>query len=328
MRRRQSCSLVLLFSIIFATTLASGATVPGKNGRIAFGRFDPRIGDFDLYTANPDGSKVAQLTLVPSFISDWSPNGDRIAFDFFDEDGNEQVAVINPDGSGIEPITSGTGIHEVPSWSPDGTQIAFDYSPLLPDEPTFHTLIYVMNSDGSNPHAVTRNPNVFDVEPHFSPDGQHILFTRILPGTDSVLQQNALFVMNADGSDERQLTLWRLFAEHGNWSPDGRWIVFNTDQPRGFGAIIFLVHPDGSDMHVILRGTAGSRIREPIGGHKPTFSPDGTKIIFTCSFSNHEFFWDDICTMDPDGTHIRHVTLSPETPDNFPSWGVATDRVF
>jgi hypothetical protein len=216
MRGSQSSYFVTLFLITFAAIAAPAATVPGKNGRIAFGRFDLRIGDYDLYTANSDGSKVRQLTLVPSFISDWSPAGDRIAFDFFDQDGNEQIAVINPDGSGMKPITSGAGIHEVPSWSPDGTQIAFDYSPLLPDDPTFHTLIYVMDSDGRNPHAVTSNPNRFDVEPHFSPDGQHILFTRFL-AANTEMQQNALFVMNSDGSGEHQLTERKLFAEHGNW---------------------------------------------------------------------------------------------------------------
>jgi len=151
----------LLSILLSFVAIPAHATFPGANGRIAFGR------DNRLYTANPDGTDVQPLTFVSSFLSDWRADGQRIAFDFSDSDGNEQIVTINPDGSNMQQITFGPGIHEVPSWSPTGTQIAFDYSPLLPDDPNFTTSIFVMNSDGSNPHAVTTAG--FDVEPRFSP---------------------------------------------------------------------------------------------------------------------------------------------------------------
>src|SRR3982074_1602858 len=97
-------NLLAMAAVLLLTTLPAHATFPGKNGRIAFGRYDPTIGDFDLYTANPDGSDVRQLTRVPSFMSDWSADGTRIAFDFFDPGGNEQVATINPDGTDLKQI--------------------------------------------------------------------------------------------------------------------------------------------------------------------------------------------------------------------------------
>jgi Tol biopolymer transport system component len=81
------------------------ATYPGKNGRIAFGRYNPGIGGWQLYTVNPDGSDVQPLTVVSSFLSDWRADGKRIAFDFADSDGNEQIATINPDGSNMQQIT-------------------------------------------------------------------------------------------------------------------------------------------------------------------------------------------------------------------------------
>src|ERR1700674_5922553 len=122
-------NFLALAAFLLLGALSAHATFPGKNGRIAFGRYDPAIGWFRLYTANPDGTDVQPLTHVASSFSDWSADGKRIAFDFFDDDGNEQIATINPDGSDMKAITSGHGIHEVPSWSPNGSQIAFDYSP-------------------------------------------------------------------------------------------------------------------------------------------------------------------------------------------------------
>jgi Tol biopolymer transport system component len=132
-------AILLDFDNVRVGPSSAHSTFPGENGRIAFCRYDPTIGNYDLYTANPDGSGLRQLTLVPSFMSDWSSDGTRIAPDFFEPDGNQQVATINSDGTNLKQITSGRGIHEVPSWSPDGFQIAFDYSPLLPDEPGFFT---------------------------------------------------------------------------------------------------------------------------------------------------------------------------------------------
>jgi len=208
MRSSNLRTLAILVSIaVFLTWQFSAyATFPGKNGRIAFGRFDPNIGDFDLYTANPDGSGVQQLTSVPSFFSDWRADGQRIAFDFIDSAGNEQIATIKPDGTDLQQITFGPSIHEVPSWEPTGNQIVFDYSPLSPEDPAFTTSLYIMNSDGSNPHPVNAAVAGFDVEPNFSPDGTRIVFTRIRKLAGNGFQQEAVFVINTYGSSLRQLT--------------------------------------------------------------------------------------------------------------------------
>src|SRR4051794_8754952 len=58
----------------------AGAKAPGENGRIAFARFDPDVGDSLTYTANPDGSDVREL--LPGFTSEsprWSPDGTEVA---------------------------------------------------------------------------------------------------------------------------------------------------------------------------------------------------------------------------------------------------------
>lgn len=313
----------LLSALLSFVVIPARATFPGANGRIAFGRYNPSINGWQLYTANPDGTDVQPLTFVSSFLSDWRADGKRIVFDFADSDGNEQIATINPDGSNMQQITFGQGIHEVPSWSPSGTQIAFDYSPLLPDDPNFTTSIFMMNSDGSNPHAVTTVG--FDVEPRFSPDGTRIAFSRIRKFAGNGFQQEAIFVVNADGSNLQQLTAWGIAEEHPSWSPDSQWIVFNvakeSGHPTGSNNSIYLMRSDGTEQHLLYNGRADQRADLPSGAHKANFSPDGKKILFGCwSFTNQS---NDICVMDVDGTNAVDIISTPGLDENFPSWGVA-----
>ena len=121
---------LLLSTVLLLAAVPAHATFPGVNGRIAFGRYNPAIDGWQLYTANPDGTDVQPLTFVSSGFSDWRADGKRIAFDFFDSDGNEQIATINPDGSGLEQITFGSGIHEVPRSDRNSDRIR--YSPPCP----------------------------------------------------------------------------------------------------------------------------------------------------------------------------------------------------
>ena len=109
---------------------SAGATFPGRNGPILFRQLDVTTGvGGPLLRADPDGTNVRQLSDLPGFFSDWRADGRRIAFDFFDADGNEQIATMAADGSDLRVITSGRGIHEVPSWSPNGRRIVFGFSP-------------------------------------------------------------------------------------------------------------------------------------------------------------------------------------------------------
>src|SRR6266516_3897851 len=131
----------LLVTLVIA--LAAAGSVPPAwasdrpaNGQITFGRFDPALPDFSIWAANPDGTDQRRLTTVPSFFSDWSPDGRRIAFDFFDDAG-EHIATMAPDGRWQRQLTFGPGIQEVPKWSPDGRWITCDASRLLPTDPAF-----------------------------------------------------------------------------------------------------------------------------------------------------------------------------------------------
>src|SRR5438270_6927292 len=130
---------------------SASATFPGSNGLTLFRDDHPRSGlGNPLFRARPDGSRVGVLSKRPGFFSDWRPDGRRIAFDFFQRNGSEQHATVRPNGSDVKVITSGKGIHEVPSYSPNGRLLVFDASHQNPSSPTFQTHLWIMRADGSH----------------------------------------------------------------------------------------------------------------------------------------------------------------------------------
>jgi TolB protein len=123
-------------------------------------------------------------------------------------------------------------------------------------------------------------------------------------------------IVPADGGIVRQLTPWGAFVEHPTWSPDSRQIIFNT--PEG---TIESIRPDGTRRHTIRAAT------EHLGGHKPWFSPDGSRILFVCAITDPDGrFTDDICTMNADGSDVINLTNTANVFENNPSWGPAPDR--
>src|SRR5260370_19355355 len=122
MRRIRPRSGLLIALAITVTVLGSAAPAaagghqPGHrpaNGRITFTRFDPKLGDFSIWAANPDGTHQQRLTHTPSADSDWSPNGPRIAFDFVNNTG-EHLATIDPNGRHVRQLTFNKAIQQAP----------------------------------------------------------------------------------------------------------------------------------------------------------------------------------------------------------------------
>lgn len=301
---------------------AEPTSSPGvRNGPIAFRQLDSETGfGVPLFRAEPDGTGKRVLSDRPGYFSEWRPDGRRIAFEFFESDGDAQIATLAADGTDLRVMTSGPGIHEVPSWSADGSRIVFGFSPESdPETPGFETRLWTMRADGSEARALPMSQPGFDVEPRYSPDGQSIAFNRLrLVGEE---QQMAVFVVPAEGGDVRQLTPWELNVEHPTWSPDSRRILYNLSP----GGSIESMRSDGSDRQAIAPA------REGFGGHKPSFSPDGTRILFMCETqgllpeppADHN---EDICVMDADGSEIVNLTNTPGSDENWPSWGAATDN--
>lgn len=155
--------------------------------------------------------------------------------------------------------------------------------------------LWIMEADGSGRRWLTDSGAGVDSSPSWSPDGRRVAF-RTTRGSPSGRDPSNIFVINADGSGERQLSPARGAAAGGlfpAWSPDGRWIAYSN------GSGINLVRPDGSG-------------RRPLGvpGECSVWSPDGSELMFCSNGVNRGEGVDnwDVFVMDADGSHVRRLT--------------------
>lgn len=289
--------LITLLALLMSPSV-SYAAFPGTNGKIVFdGTQSGGVGQ--IYTMNPDGSAVTQLTFASgdSASAEWSADGTKIVFTSI-RDGNPEVYVMNADGTGQTNLSNDPDIDDVPTFSPDGSKIAFT---TLRDG---NGEIYVMNADGT---AQTNLTNHFagDSSPAWSPDGTKIAFESLRSGFSQI------FVMNTDGSGVTQLTSSLGNNGGANWSPDGSKIAFHSDRHCG-GCNTY---PDIYIMNA--DGTGQMRLAfDPVYATGPSWSPDGTEIVFDSQRDgNYEVY-----VMDADGSAQTNLTNHPAV-DFRANWG-------
>ena len=142
--------------------------------QLAVSNGDEYFPDTYLISAEDDGS-LPVLLASDARSPAWSPDGKKIAFlRTGEDDGNDEIYVINADGTGLEPLTSGGGYRSGPTWSPDGRRMAFS-SCLAGSGIESNCDVYVMNSDGSGLQPITRIGNAYGVA--WSSDGELIALT-------------------------------------------------------------------------------------------------------------------------------------------------------
>lgn len=237
--------------------------------RIAFA--SERFGDVDIYTMSPSGGGVKNLT-KNSRIHDndpaWSPDGSKIAFSSY-RDGSEGIYAMNADGTGVNRIAR----YEDPdffvrelTWSPDGAKIAF--TGTTESDSGESNDVYVASADGSGQTArLTDGAGAtYNECPSWSPDGSKIAFTSSTGGNYEV------FVMDADGTDERNLTDSADASEYrAAWSPDGRRMAYAVLDPAG-KADLWVMNADGSGRKNITDAPTLNE-SEPDWGPKTTTTP-------------------------------------------------------
>ncbi len=169
-----------------------------------------------LYTRDPHGGQRTRLTdlkagnvLEPA----WSPDGDRIAFYVsFGGAIDDEIYIVDADGSDLARITNNTRSDSNPAWSPDGTRLAF----------VRDGTISTMDPDGTDVQRLTPE-GMLGFDPAWSPDGRRLAFIGRSVSGDSSYD---LFKIGADGTRLVRLDQTERTESSPSWSPNGRRIVY------------------------------------------------------------------------------------------------------
>ena len=223
--------------IVYASTHGKAASCPERPS-MARGYVWPIYDGYDIYTANADGSGTRPLTTTPGYDAEATvgPNG-RIVFTSV-RDGDMEIYSMAGDGSDVKRLTNLPGPDGGAFYSPDGTQIVF-----------------------RGRHPAAGSPELTE-------------YLALLKDGLWRPTSTELYVMNADGSNLRQLTSNGAANFAPYWTPDGKRLIFssNLHNVKGRDFELFLIDADGKNLERVTH--------HPDFDGFPMFSPDGKTLVF------------------------------------------------
>jgi TolB protein len=204
--------------------------------------------------------------------------------------------------SGVDVTTAPTGgsfaADKEPAWSPGGEWIAYVHTSVDPNDTTYPSGLYLIDTSGAQRHLVLAG--VWVLSPAWSPDGSRIAFSA--GGAE-------IMTITPEGEDLRQLTNTGE-AFFPSWSPDGKRLAFDTDYetPQG-GNAIWLINSDGTGLKDISEHGTGE-------WRDAAWSPDGTRLVH---YRYIGIGTTEIFVMDTAGFSPQRLTYN-STEDLFPGW--------
>jgi hypothetical protein len=163
-----------------------------------------------MRSLNPGGPNFAPLAAAPSNQPDWSPDGNRIAFNADDccSFPSGRLHTIRPDGGDRHAIPTAPEGADEPSWSPDGANLAYRHQRV-----SQNAEIYRVRSDGTGATILTHSGGE---SPAWSPDGTKIAY---------VLPNGHVAVMDANGGNQTDLG---VTGADPSWQP-----IVGYARPKG-----------------------------------------------------------------------------------------------
>ncbi len=238
---------------------------------------DGRAETYDIATSRSTfTTRAHRIKLVPSALSS---NARWVGFEGWDFNQSYNGMYIQASGGGkLRQITTTPTLQrDRPlAFSPDDSRLLFFRRDRLDENGE----LYVIKTHGSgivrlSPPGTVVACCFFGSPASWSPDGRRVTFSAfpIVP-TGAVQTISGTYVVNRDGSHRHRITDRTFNSMSSRWSPDGRWIVYDTENQPNHHHDLFLVHPDGTGGHTIDTNAAFA------GSCCAQWSPNSKSLVF------------------------------------------------
>lgn len=311
-----------------------------------------------IWIADDQGRNARQLTsdaseAVAHIIPSWSADGSRIVFQSIEKN-KLDIRVVDVASGVITKITDDLVRDADPAFLPSGREVVFS----SPRGGGWNLWRVALNSDGTPAGSMQQLTTGAgqDLQAKPTADGQHIAF--------ATLNQNAdLWVLPVDPNsgavtgEPKELIATTREDSRGSWSPDGKFIAFNSDRAGDMNLYIYAFadkstrqltkgaggdfqpawSPDGRQLAFFSSRTGNAEIwtidvasgamrqltRDSALDLNPVYSHDGTRIAFQSDRGGHKEMW----LMNADGTNQRQLTVSG-VGDHFMEWSADDKTVY
>ena len=262
-----------------------------------------------IFVMDADGNNKKKLAEKVSNSFVWSPDGSKIVFESWGG-----LVIMDADGRNRKKLPETEGYS--PSFNPNGDKITFIMPKGLSCEEcgSDNTDIYMIDANGKNKKRLTNTKGkVKGFE--WSPNGSKIVFTlsewdRCSGGCHEKDGNADIYIIDADGRNQEQLTKTPIRDLDASWSPDGDKIIFvSGNNLANINYKIYIMDTDGKNQKKLSTNKEDNFM--------PVWSPDGKRIVFVSFHDKNKNT--DIYIMDTDGKNQIRLTKNKE--DDFaPTW--------
>ena len=230
-----------------------------SDGRIAYRGSGGAQRQLQWYDRTGKALGVAGEAESALLYPELSPDGTRVAVQRTTQS-NGDVWLMDLVRGGMTRFTFDPALDNAPVWSPDGTRIAFYSGRTGSDN------LYVKSADGASAEQLLLDTPNAKAPQDWSKDGRFLLYSEINPKTG-----RDLWALPVTGSDRKPIPISTTpFAElNGQFSPDGRWIAYETNESRRF-EIVVQPFPTATAKWQVSTG----------GGVQPRWRADGKELYF------------------------------------------------